>query len=186
MNNICRFRPEAISIFRLTTDRNGKECPAVEAVMESDNFGFIRMMTGQCIMTRQFECGFICLRTGVGKENPFRKRMFYQLLRQYQRRFISKNIADMPERFTLDFQGRDQCRMTMAQRQYGNTTGEINIFSAVLIPHPASLTSDRNKISRCINWQHHFIISAARNRILFCHRSLPDLSTSENIITKYE
>lgn len=58
----------------------------------------------------------------------------------------------------------------MAQRRHRNTACEINILVALLIPDAAASPFHRDKLSRCINRQNHFIECRAGNCWLFsCH-----------------
>ena len=103
MNDIRRFRTEAVRVFRLTAHGHGEQRTSMERVVESDDFGFMRTVAGRCIITRQFECRFIGLGAGVHKHHALGEGGVDQLTRQAQCGFIRKHVADMPQRFALCF-----------------------------------------------------------------------------------
>ena len=170
MNDIGRFRPKPVGIFRLTADGDGEKRATVKRIMESDDFGFVRAMAGHGVMARQLESRLVSFRSGVHKHDAIGKSRIHQLPPESQGRFVGKNVAGMPQLFTLLMQCRHQRRMAMTERGHGNPTGEINVLFTLLIPYPASLTLHRNKFCRCINRQNDLIeCSAGDCRLFSCH-----------------
>ena len=113
MDDIRRFRAKSVGILRLTTNGNGKQRAAMKGVMEGDDFGFKRAMTHAGIVARQFEGGFVGFGAGVHKQHALGEGRVDKLTPQTQRRFVSKNVAGVPQRFTLRFQRVHQRRMAM-------------------------------------------------------------------------
>ena len=138
--------------------------------MEGDNFGFVRTMASDGIVARQLKSRFVGFGSGVHKHDAIGERRINQLTPQAQGRFVGKNVAGMPQLFTLFMECRHQRRMAMSERSHGNTPGEINVLFPLLIPYPASFALHRNKFRRCINWQNNLIECRAGDRRLFsCH-----------------
>lgn len=71
--DISRFGPKAVGIFGLSAYRDGKQRAAVKRVIERDDFGFVRTVAGNRIMTRQFEGSFVSLCAGIGEKHPIGK-----------------------------------------------------------------------------------------------------------------
>ncbi|MNE44195.1 hypothetical protein D3C80_1384120 [compost metagenome] len=113
VHNVGRFWPKTIRILGLPTHRDGEQRAPMESVIKRDNFGFIRTVAGNGVMTRQFEGRFVSLCAGVGKKYPVGKGGVDQLGGQPQRRLVSKNVAGMPQGFALLFQRFDQSRVTV-------------------------------------------------------------------------
>ena len=170
VDDIRRFRTKAVGILRLAANGNGKEGASVKGVMEGDDFGFVRAMTRGCVVARQLKGGFVGFGAGVHKQHAFGEGGIDDLTPQTQRRFVGEHVAGVPQRFALRFQRVHQRRMAMAQRRHRNTACEINILVALLIPDAAASPFHRDKLSRCINRQDHFIECRAGNCWLFsCH-----------------
>lgn len=125
--------------------------------MKRNDFGFIRTITGNGVMARQFERRLVCLAAGIGEKHAVGKSGINELTRQAQSRFVRKNVAGMPQRFPLRFQRRHQRRMTVPQRGNRDAAGEIDVFFALLIPNPAAYAFYRNELRGCINRQNNLI-----------------------------
>ena len=53
---------------------------------------------------------------------------------------------------------------------YRNPPGKINVLISLLIPYAAALPFDRNKVSRCVNWQNNVVKRRPGNcRLFICH-----------------
>jgi len=145
----------------------------MKSVMKGDDFGFIGTMAGNGIMPGQFEGRFIGLAAGVGEKYPIGKGGVNQFTRQTQRRLISKNIAGVPESFTLFLQRSHQRGMAMPQSRYGYAAGKIDILFTFLIPHPAALAPHWNKLRWCINRQNDLIECFSGYCVIMCFHKLP-------------
>ena len=81
--------------------------------MEGDDFGLIRAVTGNGVVARQLERRFVRFGAGVHEHHALGEGGIHQLAAQTQRRLVGKDIAGMPQGFSLLMQRRDQSRMTM-------------------------------------------------------------------------
>ncbi len=174
VHDIRRFRPEAVGVFRLAADGNGKQRAPVKRVVEGDDFTFERAVALAGVVARQLESGLVRFRAGVGEEDAIGEGGVDKLAGKAQRRLVGKDVAQMPQGFALGFQRLDQRRMTVAQRRDGDAAGEVDILFALLIPDAAALAFDRHKLRRCINRQNDVIERFPRYRnFLRCHRRPP-------------
>lgn len=183
---------EPVGIFGLPTHRHGEQRAAVKRVIEGDDFGFVRAVAGDGVMTRQFERRLVGLCAGVGEEHPVGEGGVDQFARQTQRRFIGEDVAGMPQGFALAFERLDQRRVAVSQRRHRDAAGKIDVLFSLLIPDPAAFAAHRHKLGGCINRQDHLVKGAAAHCGFVSHFRLhPEgfsaLSRcySENIITKY-
>ncbi len=170
VDNVSRFRAKTVGILRLTTNGDGKEGAPMEGVVESDDFGFVWAVARGGIVACQLEGGFVGFGAGVHKQHALGKRGINDLAAKTQRRFVGEDVAGVPQGFALGFQRLDQRRMAMTQRRYRNPAREIHVLFTLLIPDAAAFSLYRDKLSRCINRQNHFIECRAGNCWLFsCH-----------------
>ena len=188
VDDVGRFRTKPVGILRLAANGDGKEGASVEGIVEGDDFGFVRAVARGRVVARQLKGGFVGFGAGVHKQHALGKRGINDLTAQAQRRFVGEHVAGVPQGFTLGFQRLHQRGMAMTQRRDRNTAREIHILLALLIPDAAAFPLHRDKFSRCINRQNHFIECRAGNCWLFsCHVMPIHLChiDCENIITKY-
>ena len=73
MDDIRRFWPKAVGVFRLPTNGHGKQRTAVKRIMEGNDFGFERAMTHAGIVARQLKGGFVGFSTGVHEQHALGK-----------------------------------------------------------------------------------------------------------------
>ncbi|CAK8740104.1 hypothetical protein SODG_003547 [Sodalis praecaptivus] len=71
--------------------------------MKRNDFGLIRAMAGNGVMARQLERRLIRLAAGIGEKHAIGKGGIDKLTRQAQRRFVSEDVAGVPQRFPLGF-----------------------------------------------------------------------------------
>lgn len=160
---------QPVGVFGLPAHRHGEQRAAVERVIEGDDFGFVRAVAGDGVMTRQFERRFVGLCAGVGEEHPVGEGGVDQFARQAQRRFISEDIAGMPQSLALTLERLDQRRMAVPQRRHRDAAGKIDVLFSLLIPDSAALAAHRHKLGRCINRQDHLVKGAAAHCGFFSH-----------------
>ena len=170
MDDVGRFWAKAVGILRLAADGDGKERAPVEGVVEGDDFAFVRAVTRRRVIARQLKGGFVGFGAGVHKQHTLGKRGINDFAAQTQRRLVGEYVTGVPQGFALGFQRLHQRRMAMTQRRDRNTAREIHILFSLLIPDAAAFPLNRDKLSRCINRQNHFIECCAGNCWLFsCH-----------------
>ena len=170
VDDVGRLRAKPVGILRLAANGNGKEGASVEGIVEGDDFGFVRAMARCRVVARQLKSGFVGFGAGVHKQHALGKGRINDLAAQAQRRFVGEHVAGVPQGFALGFQRLHQHGMAMTQRRDRNTAREIHILFPLLIPDAAALSLHRDKLSRCINRQDHFIKCRAGNCWLFsCH-----------------
>lgn len=152
MDNICWFWVEIIGIFWLIVDGNGKQGVVMKGIMEGDDFGFIWVMVGYCIVMCQFKGCFIGFGVGVYKYYVFGEGSFDKFMFQMQCWFIGKDVVGVLQCFVLLMQCCYQCWMVMVKCCYCDIVGEIDIFFFLLILDVVVFFFYWDEFCWCINW----------------------------------
>lgn len=114
MGNALRQRSIIAGIFRLAADGDGEQRPAMEGMVEGDDFAFFTAKLIVSVFPRQFESGLVGFGAGVAEKHLIGKGRLHEGFRQLQHRLVGIAIADMPQFRQLILQGLSQRRMGMA------------------------------------------------------------------------
>ena len=134
MADAAKRRAKAFRVLGLTTDTNGKQGTPMKTITAGDNLAFIHPKLIMRPASGQLERRLIGLSAGVGKKHLIGKSGCNQLVGQTQCRLIGHNVGYMPQAISLLSQRFDHSRMTVPQSIDRNTTSQVNIFSALLVP----------------------------------------------------
>ncbi len=97
MFNSTWFRAKTLGISRLTTDSNGEEGTAMEALGKRDDLVFVRAKFVQCPTPRQLQCSLVRFSARVGEIHFIGEGGVDQFLCQTNSWLVGIHVTQMPQ-----------------------------------------------------------------------------------------
>ena len=157
-------RLEAFGVFRLATDRHGKQRAAVERGQARDDARLVRTEFGMRVFTGELERRFVGFGARVAEERALGERRFGQGTGQAQHRLVGVAVAEVPEGVELFGQRFVHFRMGMAQRGDGDARGEVQILLAFLVPQVQARCAHRHHGGRGVGRDQDVVEGLAGDR----------------------
>ena len=158
VRDAARFRPEVVAVFFLPAGADGEKGAPVKRVVKGDDAVLVRAETPLRVAAREFERGFVGFGAGVGEEHALGESHVAQAARQFNRRRVHQQVADMPEFAGLLGEDAAQFRVGVPERADRDAGREIQIDISVGVPQPRALAALRHDGHRRVGRRHHALV----------------------------
>ena len=144
--------PKPVQDFLVAGGRDGRQCAAMETVIEGDDPVAFRVAIDVMMAPRQLDRAFVRFGPGITKKDRVGKAVGDQAVRQALLSGDVVQVRSMHQGGGLFLDFRHQMGVAMTQAQHRQAGGKIQVFAAFGVVHIGAFTPFKCDINSAVGW----------------------------------